>query len=67
MIFLERITKGGNAKNITNIIMDALMNDGGLSKSDIAMKLLSFAADGMNVFQVKFLVFIVFVFIRFCF
>jgi hypothetical protein len=67
MIFLECITKGGNAKNLTNIIMNVLMNDGGLSKFDITVKLLSFAADGMNVFQVKFLVFIVFVFIGFRF
>ncbi len=43
------------------------MNDNGLSKSDIAVKLLSFGVDGMIVFQVKFLVFIAFVFIGFCF
>jgi hypothetical protein len=32
------------------------MNDGGLSKSDIVMKLSSFGTNGMNVFQVKFMV-----------
>ncbi len=46
--------------------MDALMNDGDLSKSDIAMKFLSFGVDGMNVFQVRFSIFTVFVFIGFC-
>ncbi len=30
------------------------MNDDGLSKSDIVVKLLSFGVNGMNVFQVKF-------------
>jgi hypothetical protein len=64
--FLECITKGGNANNLTNIIMDTLMNDGDLFKFDIIMKLLSFGIDGMNVFQVRFLVFTIFVSIGFC-
>jgi len=42
------------------------MNDGDLFKFDIIVKLLSFGIDGMNVFQVRFLVFIIFVSIGFC-
>jgi hypothetical protein len=45
--------------------MDALMNDGDLFKFDIIMKLLSFGVDGMNNFQVRFLVFTILVFIGF--
>jgi hypothetical protein len=62
MIFLEHIIEGGDAKNLTNVIMDALMNDGVLSKYDIVVKLLSFGIDGTIVFQVKFLFSLAFVF-----
>ncbi len=41
------------------------MNDGDLFKFDIIMKLLSFGVDGMNNFQVRFLVFTILVFIGF--
>ncbi len=65
IISLECITNGGNANNLTNIIIDALINDGDLFKFDIIVKLLSFGIEGMNVFQVRFLVFIILVFIGF--
>ncbi len=50
IIYLECITNGGNANNLTNIIIDALMNDGDLFKFNIIVKLLSFGIKGMNVF-----------------
>ena len=37
--------------NLTTVIMDALNNEGGLTIEDIAKKVVSFGADGVNTFQ----------------
>jgi len=53
LIYLECVTQGGNANNLTKVIMDVLQNEGGLFKFNIALKLLSFEIDGENIFYMN--------------
>ncbi len=57
MIFLECIMKGGSNNNFINIIMDILKDKGSVFYVSISWKLLSFDANGINVFQVYILLF----------
>jgi hypothetical protein len=51
LIFLEHVIEGGGAYNLTKVIMGALKEHGGLFDIDVAIKLISFGVDGVNVFK----------------
>jgi hypothetical protein len=42
---------GSNLDDLTNVFMHSFMNHRGTSKCDIANRLVSFGANGVNVFQ----------------
>jgi len=42
--------KGGIADHLTNVIMHALIDEGGLTHDEIASKLICFDADGVSTF-----------------
>jgi hypothetical protein len=50
LISLECLTEGGNANNLTKVIMDVLQNERGPFKFNIALKLLSFEINGVSIF-----------------
>jgi len=43
---------GSKLDDLTNVFMHSFMNHRGISKCDIANRLVSFGANGVNVFQV---------------
>jgi hypothetical protein len=51
LLFLGRVTEGGNANNLKEMILFALRYHGGLDGDQIAQKVISFGADGASVFQ----------------
>jgi len=50
LISLEHVIEGRGAYNLTKVIMGVLNEHGGLFDTYVAVKLISFGADGMNVF-----------------
>jgi len=52
-IFLsfECVVLGSSIDNLTQILMQALMHEGGLTKDLVGMKLITFSANGVFVFQ----------------
>ncbi len=48
---LERVIARSNADNLTKVFMQALMNQGGLSKDMIGKKLMTFGTNDVYVFQ----------------
>jgi hypothetical protein len=48
---LEQLVNGGTIDNFTKVIMDNVLQYGGLLKSDLASKLINFGAYGISVFQ----------------
>lgn len=53
LISFECVTEGGNANNLTKVIMNVLQSEGGVFKFNIALKLLSFGIDGVNILKVS--------------
>jgi hypothetical protein len=51
LLFLGRVTEGGNANNLKKIILCALRYHGGLDDAQIAEKVISFGTDGASIFQ----------------
>jgi hypothetical protein len=47
----KRVVDGLGSNNLTKVIMVALMKCGGLTKEEVAKKLLCFGVDGTFVFQ----------------
>jgi hypothetical protein len=45
------VVVGSGADNLTQVLMQALMNQGGLTKDMIGKKLMIFGANGVYVFQ----------------
>jgi hypothetical protein len=51
LLSLERVIDGFNASNLTTIITQAIIINGGISNLNfISKKLMSFGANGVNVF-----------------
>jgi hypothetical protein len=50
-IYLEHVTKGGGADNLTKVFMGAFKKHGCFFNVDFVAKLISFGVDGVNVFQ----------------
>jgi hypothetical protein len=50
LIFLHQVSKGGGYDNLTKMIMDALKKHAGVFYTNVVAKLLSFGANGVNVF-----------------
>jgi hypothetical protein len=50
LISLKQVIEGGNLDNFTKVIMGVLIR-WGVSNGDVATKLMSFGAKGVNVFQ----------------
>jgi hypothetical protein len=50
-MYIERVIDGSGSKNLTEVIMAALLKGGGLTKEDLSKKLLCFETNGVNVFQ----------------
>ncbi len=44
------MVNGGIVNNLTKVIMENVLQYGGLSKSNLASKLISFGVDGVSVF-----------------
>jgi hypothetical protein len=51
LLFLGRVTEGGNANHLKEMILCALRCHGGLDDEQIAEKVISFRANGASVFQ----------------
>jgi hypothetical protein len=47
---LEQLVNGGTTNNLTKVIVDNVLQYGGLSKFDLVSKLISFGANGVLVF-----------------
>jgi hypothetical protein len=50
-ISFECVVLGSSVDNPTQILMQALMHEGGLTKDLVGMKLITFSANGVFVFQ----------------
>jgi hypothetical protein len=50
-IYLEHVTEGGGADNLTKVFMGVFKKHGGFSNVDFVAKMISFGVDGVNVFQ----------------
>jgi hypothetical protein len=50
LLTLEQLVNGGTIDNLTKVIMDNVLQYGGLSKFDFVSKLISFGANGVLVF-----------------
>jgi len=51
LLHLSCISESGTTDQLSEIIMHALIEEGGLTREDIARKLVCFGADGVNTFQ----------------
>jgi hypothetical protein len=49
-ISLKQVANGGGVNNLTKVIMGALKKHDGLYDVDVVVNLISFGADGVNVF-----------------
>jgi len=47
---LKHVTKGGNVNNLIVVIIQALMQQGGLTQEKIAKRLICFGANGASIF-----------------
>jgi len=48
---LTHVVVGSSVDNLTQVLMQTLMNQGGLTKDIIGKKLMTFGANGVYVFQ----------------
>ena len=53
LLYLQHVTEGGGADNITKMILGALTNEGGLTPHQIRDRFMAFGADGASVLQRK--------------
>jgi hypothetical protein len=51
LLCCKQISVDCNAENVAQIVIEALMVEGGMTKAEIGQKLISFGADGASVFQ----------------
>ncbi len=51
LIFSNRVVEGSRSNNLTKVIMEEMMIGGRLARDHIVDKIISFGADGVNVFQ----------------
>jgi hypothetical protein len=51
LLTLEQLVNGGIVNNLTKVIVDSVLQYGGLSKFDLVSKLINFGANGISVFQ----------------
>jgi hypothetical protein len=51
LLTLEQLVNGGIVNNLTKVIVDNVLQYGGLSKSDLVSKFISFGVDGVSIFQ----------------
>jgi hypothetical protein len=51
LLYLSCVSESGTSDHLTNVIMHALLGEGGLSREEIASKLVCFGADGVSTFQ----------------
>jgi len=51
LVCVNKIVDGFRTNNPTEIIMNVLLKDGGLSKQDFSQKKICFGTYGMDVFQ----------------
>jgi hypothetical protein len=51
LLTLEQLVNGGIVNNLTKVIVDNVLQYGGLSKSDLVSKFISFGVDGTSIFQ----------------
>jgi hypothetical protein len=50
LLTLECVVEGGNTYNLTIVITQALMQQGGLIQEEIAKRLTCFGVDGASIF-----------------
>jgi len=50
LLTLERVVEGRNTDNLTIVITQALMQQGGLTQEEIVEKLICFGVDGVSIF-----------------
>ncbi len=51
LLHLSLLGEDGGTDHLTNVIMDALVDEGGLTREEIASKVVCFGADGVSTFQ----------------
>ena len=51
LLHLSQVTEGGRVDHLTSVIIHSLMGEGGLSRSELASKLLCFGSDNVSTFQ----------------
>jgi len=51
LLKLQQVLEGSSADNFTKVIVDSLLNYGGLSKFNLAFRLVCFGANGVKTFQ----------------
>jgi len=51
LLHLSYMSEGGTTDHLTNVIMHALISEGGLIYNEIAAKLICFGADSVSTFQ----------------
>jgi hypothetical protein len=51
LLHLSCVSESGTSDHLTNVIMHVLLCEGGLSREQIASKLVCFGADGISTFQ----------------
>jgi hypothetical protein len=45
------LVNGGTTNNLTKVIMESVLQNGGLYKFNLVSKLISFGANGVSIFQ----------------
>jgi len=48
---LEQLVNGGTTNNLTKVIVESVFQNGGLKKSNLVSKLISFGPNGVSIFQ----------------
>ncbi len=51
LLLLQQMVDGATSNNLKHILMDAMVLYGDLTQESITSKVITFAADGLNVFQ----------------
>jgi hypothetical protein len=51
LLTLQHVVEGGNVDNLTNVIAQAFMEQGGLIQEETTKKLICFGANGASIFQ----------------
>jgi hypothetical protein len=51
LLHLSCVSEDGSSDHLTQVILNALLDEGGLTREEVASKLVSFGADGVSTFQ----------------